>query len=267
MRYSLILLMALIALSLGIHYFADQDSQASQNPERDLHELTLRDPELGQALADADKGDVAGLTTWLNRAEKIDRVRVAKLLIELTIDPKKNKTEPDLALCWKYRNRFRAFINLSTSIDKLDIGIDNLLAYALVAGTPTPSAADLSLARSLEVRLTREARDNDDPELEDTVGCSDVAAQDFAAARDAFALSLTWVSQLHDDGAASLLKLEQARKAAADHNYQVMAHDAAAASAALGATGTSTGAAIAPDADGLLPLPSDEAVTADQPKS
>ncbi len=216
------LVLVLTSLLLGFHFFSVPYAP-SANPEHDLHTLTLSDPALGQALADCDQGSVSGLTTWLNRAELEDREHIARLLLALC-DPK-HTDQFDTHLCWQYRNRFRAFIDLTTGKDRLDGQIDNLLAYTLATGETAaykPDEADINLARSLEPRLKRDANEDKDPNLEDTIGCIEFQARNYAGAKDAFQLSVTYFAQLHDAGAAKAAMLEQRRLEASTRNEQAM---------------------------------------------
>jgi hypothetical protein len=223
MRYSLILLVAAMLLSLGIRYFVDpvRLAQGSTDPARDLHELCQREPTLAPALDQADRGDVGELATWINRAEPVERQRLAFLLLRLTQKP--GAENPDAELCWRYRHRFRAFINLDTGIEALDAEIDNLVAYTLVTGPEKPSAQDLALARALVPRLTRVARDSSEDAIMDTVGCVQFVAEDFAEAKESFTLANRYATEARDQRHHGMDSLYLRRLAAADHNAKAKA--------------------------------------------
>jgi hypothetical protein len=214
-------------LSLGIRYFADpvRLAQNSSNPANDLHEMIQRDPTLGSALDKADQqGDIIDLTTWINRADPILRQRLAWLLlglVEKRIGPGLGK--PDQELCWKYRNRFRAFLNLSTGLDFLDTVIDNMVAYTLVTATPSPSEADIALAKSLLPRLRHDAQENGDDSLMDTVGCVQFIALDFVGAKDSFTKALQFARDAHDPKRHGNDALYQKRLDAAEKNIVLKA--------------------------------------------
>ncbi len=221
MRYSLLLLVVLLLLSLGIRYVVDPE-RISANPAKDLHELELHDTELAEALKKADQGDIADLSDWINRADLITREHLATLMWTMVMDPK-NPHKPEATLSWKYRNRFRPFLEISTGNDHLDTEIDNNLAYILVTGTATPSEADIRLVKSLEPRLKHKAKDTNDATIEDTIGCIDFVDRRFEAAKEDFQTSLTYLTQNHDPSTADLEALERRRMEASEYNAQLVA--------------------------------------------
>jgi hypothetical protein len=221
MRYSLLLLVVLLLLSLGIRYVVDPE-RISENPAKDLHEMELHDPDLAEALKKADAGDIADLSDWINRADLITREHLATLMWTMVMDPK-NPHKPEATLSWKYRNRFRPFLEISTGNEHLDDEIDNNLAYILVTGTAAPSEADIRLVKSLEPRLKHKAKDTNDATIEDTIGCIDFVDRRFEQAKEDFQTSLTYLTQNHDPGTADLEALEKRRMEASDYNAQLVA--------------------------------------------
>ena len=223
MRYSLILLVAALLLSLGIRYFADpmRQAQNSPNPAKELQDMTARDPQLEAALASADAGNQQDLTDWINRAEPEDRQRLAMLLLRVTENPD-SKHGDDVRQVLPYMNRFRAFMHLSTGLPVLDTEMDNLMAYALMTGTPNPSQADLDLARQLLPRLTNGAVGEGADAILDTIGCVQFQLHDFEAAKKAYADALVVASQARDARPHDLA-MYQRRLDAATHNAQLKA--------------------------------------------
>jgi len=226
MRYSLILLVAALLLSLGIRYFADpmRQAQNSTNPAHELQDMTARDPQLEAALASADAGNLQDLTDWINRAEPEDRQRLAMLLLRVTEHPD-GKHDNDLTLALRYMNRFRAFMHLSTGSPMIDTDMDNLMAYALATGTPNPSPADLDFAKQLLPRLTIGAQGEGDgaDAIMDTIGCVQFQLTDFDAAKKSYADALAFAAQVRDPRPHEQLALYQRRLEAATHNAELKA--------------------------------------------
>lgn len=226
MRYSLLLLLLSTTLVLlAVKYFVDPDARLTTNPLHDLGDMERRDPDLAQAIQAADdQGDVGPLTAWINRADMTTRERLGVDLLAALANPK-HPNEADATLAWKERNRFRAFIGLSTNNEKLDTSIDNLLAYTLVTGPTAPNPQDLRLAQSLLPRLRRAAKESNDPNIQDTIGCVAFAAHDFVQAKEDFAQSLTYLTQAHETDAKTLA-LEKRRLEAARQNAELLASHA-----------------------------------------
>jgi len=225
MRYSLILLVAALLLSLGIRYFADpmRQAQISTNPAHELQDMTARDPQLEAALASADAGNLQDLTDWINRAEPEDRQRLATLLLRVTeySDGKHDGFDTTLAL--RYMNRFRAFMHLSTGSPIIDTDMDNLMAYALATATPNPSPADLDLAKQLLPRLSNGAQGDVANTILNTIGCVQFQLTDFDAAKKSYADALACAAQLRDPPSHEQLALYQRRLEAATHNAELKA--------------------------------------------
>lgn len=226
MRYSLILLVAVMVLSLGVRYFADpvRLAQASPDPARDLHEMAARDPLLQRGLGRADEGDVTELSTWLNRADPLTRQRLAFLLLRLVAPSGAGQSgETDPALCWRHRHRFRAFVNLGTGREALDTAIDNLVAYTLVTGGSGPSTQDLAIAKQLLPRLKRAAQESSDDAIMDTVGCVQFAAGDYATAKESFRIAGEYAGQGRDQERTARQPLYTRRQQAAERNAALKA--------------------------------------------
>lgn len=148
------------------------------------------DPALADALASADKGDRSPLISWLNRAEQPARMRLALLHLKM-VEPASTEgmdahLPPDDRLMWRLRDRFAALSTSSFDDPRISLGVDNVLAYGLVAGTAAPLPRDIELARSILPRL--EAAMSAEPlhAVWDTIGCVRFASGDFDGARRAF---------------------------------------------------------------------------------
>jgi hypothetical protein len=199
------------------------------DPGHALHTLEERDEEIAPALAAADAGDPTRLVLWLNRTDADTRLELAHIVHGEVYAPQPGRgREPDNALCWKYRTRLRAFVNISTGDDELDLEFDNLLAYAIAtgptpAGGPGPTPAELDAAKLVLLRLREAVRVRlekhqtaDAGAIEDTIGCVLFATGDFAGAREAFTSAMA-------DESADMLPLAKARLAAATANVQAAA--------------------------------------------
>jgi hypothetical protein len=226
MRYSLILLVAAMVLSLGIRYFADpvRLAQTSHDPAHDLLEMVQRDPLLGTGLDQADRGDIAPLSQWINRAETLERQQLALLL--LRVDERPDQPAAERAEYWKHRYRFRAFLALSTGSEGLDAQLDNLVAYTLAIGEQS-SEDDRELARSLLPRLKRVARETSDPSIMDTIGCVEFSLTDFAAAKESFDTAKKWHKESHEKPSGPDYGPLYARRfEVADHNARLKSEHA-----------------------------------------
>jgi hypothetical protein len=238
MRYSLIILVVAMVLSLGMSYFWNPVRLAanSDNPAADLHAMTQQDPDLEHALQSADRNDVTELVKWINRADALQRQRLASLLINL-VSPKVSDTqrEPNVHLVYKYRQRFRAFLTLGTGDDRLDIALENLLAYSVVTATDAPTKQDTDLATLLMPRLRRAANEFSDDALWDTVGCVQFVTGDFAGAKESFATAQKLVREgkSKDKLRRELEELYRRRFEASARNQQLVAEKSAEALAPL----------------------------------
>ncbi len=228
MRYSLIILVVAMVLSLGMSYLWNpvRLAQNSGNPAAELHAMTSQDPDLERAMQNADKGDVTDLVKWINRADPLQRQRLATLMITL-VSPKVGDAarEPNVHLVYAYRQRFRAFLNLGTGDERLDIALENLLAYSVVTANESPTKQDIALANLLVPRLRRAAAEFNDDALWDTVGCALFASGDFTGAKDAFSTAqrLARESKSKEKERRALTELYQRRTQAAERNLQLVA--------------------------------------------
>jgi hypothetical protein len=162
-------------------------TRATVDPAATMAELEQKDPDLREALDAADAGRVTALVTWLQRQEEPERLRFAAAQLELLMP--EDEVRPDDARLYRLRHRLRALVNVDLERPELDLLAANALAYALVAGTPSPVKAELEQARQLVPQLEK-AMDADPKPSDavlDTIGCVRYRLGDFQQARDRFA--------------------------------------------------------------------------------
>jgi Zn-dependent protease with chaperone function len=225
MRFSLIVLLVILLLSLAAEYFFNplREAASAAAPDKILTALANSDPSLGEALAEADAGNITPLVKWLNRANDIERQRIALLHLRMVNLGDGNMQESsflDDRMIYQLRNRLRAFINITTGNSEADLEIVNALAYGLVAGTPSPTKADLDIARSLVERVAHANRPPQHPYC-DTIGCVAFALGDYENAQKEFALALELLakdSKIDPEDKLKSEQLYQRRLAAAEHN-------------------------------------------------
>lgn len=178
-------------------YDSVRDTVPAGDPVAVIAKWTESDRDLGSALAAADQGNPAPLATWINRADEQQRRNLAAVLYRLVAlgggeDQDKDPVNDD-RVAYRYRDRLRAFLNVSIGDERRDVELnhtmDNLLAYTVVAGTARPTELDLEIARTLLPRLEARMKDHPDHAVFDTIGCVRFALDDHALARDAFAES------------------------------------------------------------------------------
>lgn len=190
MRQSLILI--IIGLLLAASFFLNQNTTG--DPATLLAQWAAKDHDLGTALTNADQGNPSDLTSWLNRADEEERQRLASLIASLIIVGGGKDNEGDWLvddrLLYRYRHRLRPFLNVSSGSSsdskKIDLEMDNMLAYGVVAGTEQPSEQDLTLARIALPRLEERMRSNPEHAVLDTIGCVYFALGDFTKAKESF---------------------------------------------------------------------------------
>lgn len=191
MRSPLFILLATFVLSLLV---AQQVNRFSPTPSGSavdrLLAVTRHDAALAPALAAADRGEGGPLMEWLNAATADERVAVAGIIIDLCYTGAGLKRDDDSpqadAALYRYRHRLSAFANIPTGREEADASLDNLLAYVCVAGTATPSAEDLAIAKRLLPRLEKRMATHPAHEVWDTIGCVHFVAGEYPRARSAF---------------------------------------------------------------------------------
>lgn len=190
MRLLIIASLALLA-TIGASMWLDprREARSASDPAAELRAWGERDPQLGEALAQADRGERTPLISWLSRVDDLTRSRFAEYqLREALVGSGKGGTSPppsDQAL-WSRRHRFAALSAVNLPDPEQVLRIDNTLAYCLVACTATPMPKDVELARSVLPRL--EAAMSKEPHhvIWDTIGCVRFVSGDFDGARRAF---------------------------------------------------------------------------------
>ncbi len=190
MRSPLFILITAFVLSLLVAQQVNRFSPAHPESAVDrLLAVVRREPALAPALAAADRGEGGPLMEWLNAASAIDRVSVAGMILDLGYSGAGLKRDDDSpaadAALYRYRHRLAAFANIPTGKDEADEQIDNILAYVCVAGTPTPSAEDLAIAKRLLPRLEKQMEKHPAHEVWDTIGCVHFVAGEYGKARAA----------------------------------------------------------------------------------
>ncbi|MBA3709377.1 MAG: hypothetical protein H0W83_11245 [Planctomycetes bacterium] len=232
MRYSLIILIVAMVLSLGMSYLWNpvRIAQNSDNPIADLHAMTQQDPDLERALQHADNRDISDLVKWINRADILQRQRLAMLLYIL-VAPKDSEgmRQQDPDQVYRYRERFRAFLTLGTGDDRLDIQLENLLAYSVIISPETPTEQDIALANLLVPRLRRAATEYAEDAYWDTVGCALFASGEYANAKEAFSNARKLAHESKDKRKRTNEELYTRRLEATEHNLQLKAENSAEA--------------------------------------
>ena len=226
MRYSLLLLILALVLSYVVGTYFDPARPGALvplgDPVKALNDWYQQDDELHKAVLAADRGEGLGLlTAWLNRADPLARQRAAGLLLASIArrDAQGRLREPldiDDQEAYRYRARFRAFIDVGTGSPDRDQLLDNLIAYTAVAGTPHPNDTDLQVAALMLERLTRRLKDGEpDAMVADTVGCIHYVNGRYGEAQQLFDKSLVLIAKLPEAERQAMQPLTAARAQAA----------------------------------------------------
>lgn len=195
MKNGFMFLVMILLIAGSWWYEAARDAAPAGDPATAISKWTENDRDLGSALAAADQGNPAPLATWINRAEPQQRRNLAVVLYRLVAlgggeDQDKDPLTDD-RVAYRYRDRLRAFLNISIGDEARDIELnhlmDNLLAYTVIAGTEHPTAQDLEIARVLLPKLEARMKIKPNHMVLDTIGCVHFALGHHAKARDAFA--------------------------------------------------------------------------------
>jgi hypothetical protein len=140
---------------------------------------------LATALSEADRGESAALVQWVNRADPLKRQQVAHLVERAAVGESQ-----DIRQVYAARGRLLPFTVIPTGNARLDHDLDNLVAYALVAGTASPTADDLMHAKAIATRLAPAAFKTKDHPVLDTIGCVRFRLAEAKPAEEAFAKAL-----------------------------------------------------------------------------
>jgi len=103
--------------------------------------------------------------------------------------------EDDLATAYQERELLKPFSDLGTNSPELDYGLDNLLAYLMVAATTHPVPGEVERAETIAERLLPTARENEDFRVLDTVACVWFCAGRKEEAADLFARVLDLIKK------------------------------------------------------------------------
>jgi Zn-dependent protease with chaperone function len=212
MRSFILALCCAFAAALAVQFWTSPEvlGRADSNQAGQiLATWTASDRDLAEGLAAADAGDPRHLAAWINRADSLDRQRLAHILMQVGI--------ADTREAYRQRHRLRPFLDLDTGNPSLDHELENSLAYIVVAGADAPTAQDLAIAGSLLPRLEARASQEAQHELLDTVGCIRFAQQDWSGAVAYFARAVE-LSTAERAAPAELRSLYQRRLDAARAN-------------------------------------------------
>jgi len=188
MRFSLVILVVVMLLSLALNLWLSPVSKALQsgNPQAALKGMADKDSDLGNALVEADNGDPSPLAKWYQRTDRESRLAVAILLVN------QGGNDADL---YRMRYRLMALSGIDSGNPATNVDIDNALAYSLVAGTANPTVNDLIVAKRLLPNLERALLERPQHAIFDTVGCIHFRLGAWAPAIDAFQNALSQLDQ------------------------------------------------------------------------
>ncbi len=191
MKNGFMFLVMILLIAASWWYDSVREAAPAGDPVAVIAKWTESDRDLGAALAAADQGNPTPLATWINRAEEQHRRNLAIVLYRLVAlgggeDQDKDPINDD-RVAYRYRDRLRAFLNVSTGQVEVDAVMDNLLAYTVVAGTAQPTAQDLEIARGLLPKLETRMKEHPEHGVFDTIGCLHFVLGDQIKSRDAFA--------------------------------------------------------------------------------
>lgn len=215
MRFSLILLLVVMAGSLALNWYLNPRTRAagSSDPRADIQRWQQRDGDLATALARADAGEPRELAAWFQRANVREREALAVLHLEMF-----GRRDADAVLLYRQRHRLTAMSGIDTGDPFLNLEIDNFLAYVLVASPEPPTKADLGLAQRLLPALEQSVAATPNNHIYDTIGCVHYQLGHHAKARDAFANALDQLARdrrIPDDDRATRESLYRQRLSAA----------------------------------------------------
>ncbi len=188
MRSPLFLFSIALLAFLTISWWLNPVREAALGGDATAHlaQLAGRDGELAAALSSADRGDPTPLLQWINRTEPLQRQQIGLLILRSTAG-----TPPDDRALYRQRHRLLPFTAISTGNSRLDLELDNAVAYALVAGTRTPTKEDLGIALTLAKRLEVPAQTAKEHGWFDTIGCVYFVSGDATKAVAAFRRAVT----------------------------------------------------------------------------
>ncbi len=184
-RSMLLLLVLVFSLSAGWDlYHKGSGAGTAQTAATDLQAWQQREPDLNKALEDADRGEAKLLLRWITEASPTRRRYLAELLIKSANGPDDAESVRTL---YRMRHRLAAFHRLGTGDPKVNLKIDNVLAYGLAAGAEQLSAEETDLLRDKLVRLDTALKTNSHHAIWDTVGCIHYRLGNYQRAKESFA--------------------------------------------------------------------------------
>jgi hypothetical protein len=214
----------ILAMLLGQWLERSHLSGAFARPDEALSTLTRQHPDLGPALAAADRADLQPLITWLVRASALQRQSLAQAVLGASMQNAPpgpdGKPMPDDRTGWAARYRLLAFLRVGTGQPELDHELDNVLAYTLVMGNATVAPNDLLRASEIADRMEHQLRVEPQHGRFDTLGCVRFHQGLWAKSKEAFARAneLLAKESATEAGHPLLVKLYKARLDAAAFN-------------------------------------------------
>ncbi len=205
MRLAIIVSLALVAaLAASLWFDPLREASTTNDPAGMLLKRAAAAPALDTALRAADGGDTGPFIAWLGRAEPSERQIVALLTlrsVELSggSGPDGRPLPPDDRAPWRLRHRLAALSAVPLE-DRAGLGlaIDNMFAYALVAGTRQVPERDLAMARSVLPRLVAAVSTKPEHAILDTIACIHFVGNDWDGARRALEQALANLAEAKD---------------------------------------------------------------------
>ncbi|TVR48671.1 MAG: hypothetical protein EA402_00455 [Planctomycetota bacterium] len=200
------LILILLAIGLVLTFMA---------PPRhaDLAQLREQDTVLNQALIlAADEANDRPLARWLLRQEPRRRQALAAALLQRLGD---EQILADDRLLYAHRHWLLPFTEVSTGDDRLDLYLDNALAYAIAAGTRSHNEDELALLRQLLEPLQAGAERLESAAIWDTVGSMHMVLDERSEAISAFQRAQQLLAERDDQPALALRRILAARIRAA----------------------------------------------------
>ena len=204
-----------LAAALAVAYVLDPLSGARSDPIAALAAMKNDDPLLAKAIIDADSGRIDGLRQWYAGANGYQRRQLAGVMVLIFAT---EEITADLRRGWRYRHRLEALQAVSTGDHDLDLQLDNLLAYLLVAGNEVTDPKDLQAAIAILPRLESALKQRADHGLWDTVGCIRFRSGDWQRAKEAFDRALAGITGETSKESNRIRELYRHRRNTAESN-------------------------------------------------
>ncbi|NRA39461.1 MAG: hypothetical protein HRU15_15075, partial [Planctomycetes bacterium] len=186
-----------------------------------LEDMRKESPRLNQAINSAAEGNSEELFMWLAQCNEYDRIYYLKAArSELTIEGEDKSVSKEKLLQRFYLHKylFLPFVNLSLGRPESDLELDNMIGYALVAGTDTPQESDITHAKTVLTRLEASVAKTPNVQYLDTIGCIHFTIGDYEKSLEAFRACLKNLkeSSLKDHEKKELFQLVSKRVKAAE---------------------------------------------------